>query len=148
MCPKYSRKHHILNSKPQQQGMALIAVIFLMVIMSGAVLMMSRLSDMQNAERALEILGARGQMAAQSGLSWMIYQVADNVSNCGNYNFNLNELDLAGFTVDITCTATSYDEGLTTITTYEMTSSASYQTYDGDSEYVFRQVTAVIELES
>lgn len=139
---------YLKKPKPSQ-GMALVAVVFLMVIMSGAVLMMSRLSDMQNAERTLEILSVRAQSAAQAGLEWAVWKI-DNAAACvtSPSSLSLSEADLVGFTVSVTCTSTSYTEGLNTITTFSVTSAATYQDYDGGSEYVFRRVSAVIELES
>jgi len=137
-------------------GFALIAVIFLMVIMAGAVLMMGRLSDMQQAERNLEVLGARANSAAKSALQWAVYRLSDNDAYFCNTattsvtapTWTLDEGSLKGFDVTLTCNKTEFAQGLTTITTYALTAAASYNTYDGDAEYVYRKVSAVIELES
>ena len=56
------------NIDQSSSGFALVAVLFIMVIMSAAVLMMSRLADMQAAERTMDLMGARALSAAKSGL--------------------------------------------------------------------------------
>ena len=132
------------------QGMALIAVIFIMVIMSGAVLMMSRLADMQAAERTMDLLGARADFSAQAGLEWAMYEIFSN-PGCPTSPTTLtmdSETDLSGFSVVVTCVARPYTEGLETVTIYDVQSQASISSFSTTGEYVFRQVSAVVELES
>lgn len=134
----------------QAKGMALIAVIFIMVIMSGAVLMMSRLADMQAAERTMDLMAARAQSSAKAGLQWAIKQIQDNGSCPGaSTTFAMDaESDLSGFSVTVNCDTTDFIEGLNTITLYNVLSEASFSGIDTTGEYVFRRLTAVVELES
>ena len=142
----------VVISQPlrKAQGMALIAVIFIMIIMSGAVLMMSRLADMQAAERTMDLLGARADFSAQSGLEWAMYRVFAN-PGCPTSPTTLtmaSETDLGGFSVVVTCVARPYTEGLDTVTVYDIQSQATNSTFGTTSEYVFRRVSAVVELDS
>lgn len=143
MCPNH-------QSLQQQNGMALIAVIFIMIVMSGAVLMMSRLADMQAAERTMDVMAARAQSSAKAGLQWAIKQIQDNGSCPGaSETFTMDaESDLSGFSVTVTCGATDFTEGLNTITLYNVTAQANFSAIDTTGEYVFRRLTAVVELES
>jgi MSHA biogenesis protein MshP len=130
--------------------MALVAVIFIMVIMSGAVLMMSRLADMQAAERTLDLLGARAQFSAQAGLEWAMYEVFAN-TGCPTSPSTLtmhSETDLAGFSVVVTCVARPYTEGLNDVILYDVQSEASTSNFSSTGEYVFRRVSAVVEMGS
>lgn len=150
------RSHMCVNPWSQarqsnQQGMALIAVIFIMIVMSGAVLMMSRLADMQSAERTMDINGARAQSAAQSGLQWALYKIRASGAVCPTSPTVLtmsSESDLSGFSVTVTCTARPYTEGLGTVTVFKVQSEATTSSFDTTGEYVFRRVSAVVELES
>jgi len=139
------------NVKNLQQGMALVAVIFIMIVMSGAVLMMSRLADMQSAERTMDLMGARALSAAKSGLSWAMYEVKRNSGVCPTSPTLINmdaESDLAGFAVTITCTNDAFLEGVNTVTIFSIQSEATFSSFDTTGEYVFRRVSAVVELES
>jgi len=129
--------------------MALIAVVFIMVIMSAAVLMMSRLADMQSAERTLDLLGARAQSAAQSGLNWAIGDLAsDNTCPTSPSTLTMDaESDLAGFTVVVTCASRSHNQGLDTVEMFDLTAQASSASLADTSEFVFRRVSAVYEFE-
>lgn len=134
------------------QGMALIAVIFIMIVMSGAVLMMSRLADMQAAERTMDVMAARANSAAKSGLRWGVKEIQDvNSGSCPftNETFTLDgESDLGGFVVTVTCSPVAYTEGIDTVTLYDLVSEARFSAIDTTGEYVFRRLTAVVELES
>lgn len=143
----YSSLHRMKNTS---RGMALVAVIFIMVIMSGAVLMMSRLGDMQAAERTMDLMGARALSSAQSGLRWAMYQINVNTA-CPTSPSTLTmpaESDLSGFSVTITCVARTYAEGMNNITIYSVQSESTYSSFDTTGEYVFRRVSAVVELEN
>ncbi|MEC8011134.1 MAG: hypothetical protein VX185_10270 [Pseudomonadota bacterium] len=140
--------HH--NIDQSSSGFALVAVLFIMVIMSAAVLMMSRLADMQAAERTMDLMGARALSAAKSGLHWAMYDIGvDQVCPSSPAILNMpSDSDLSGFTVTVTCTPRTYTEGLTTITIFEVQSEATFSSFDTTGEYVFRRVSAVVELES
>lgn len=133
------------------KGMALIAVVFIMVIMSGAVLMMSRFSDIQAAERSMDLMGARALSAAQSGLGWATYMISSAGGVCPTSPTTLTmhtESDLAGMLVTITCDSNSYTEGINTVTIFNVQASATFSSFDSTGEYVFRRLSAVVELES
>lgn len=146
-----------LAGQPSQpRGFALIAVIFLMVVLSGAVLMMSRLADMQAAERTMDIMGARAQSSAKAGLQWAINQMAVACPGPGDPVTKVNpaftmdaESDLSGFAVTVTCTRRPFIEGFDDVVLYFINSEASFSDIDSNtSEYVFRRLTAVVELDT
>ena len=147
MCPRF-----FLQRIPR--GFALIAVIFIMVIMSGAVLMMSRFADMQSAERSMDIMGARAQSSARSALQWVIKRVQENSANCAtdnNRSFDMHsESDLSSFRVTTFCTPRTYTEEGVTITIFDLTAQAETNglTADNTGEYVFRRLSAVVEFEN
>ena len=125
-----------------QRGFALIAAIFLLIVLALASSMMVNLSGVQRRTSAFSLLGDRAYHAAASGVEWGIYQAL--ASGCpGTTTLNLSEGGLKGFDVEVSCSSSSHDEGSATTTTYVIEAVAEYGSY-GDQDYVKRRMRSVV----
>ena len=125
-----------------QRGFALIAAIFLLIVLALASSMMVNLSGVQRRTSAFSLLGDRAYHAASSGVEWGIHQAL--ASGCpATTTLNLSEGGLKGFDVDVSCSSSSHDEGSSTTTTYVIEAVAEYGSY-GDQDYVKRRMRSVV----
>jgi len=129
-----------------ERGFALVAALFVMLVIAAVVLAMARLSANQHGTNSLAIQQARAYQAARAGLEWGIAQAL--VGNCAaNQTVNLAGSNLAEFTgVQVTCNATSYvvEDG-TTRNIYRLTATADNGSPATRPDYAFRQLTATVE---
>jgi MSHA biogenesis protein MshP len=119
--------------------MSLVAAIFLIVVVASLGAFAVRLGMGQHQTVNLALLSSRALAAANAGIEWSASKAFDAVSpSCGSNTLSLTQGALAGFSVDVTCTSTSFGtEG----TLYIMTSSARYGSF-GQPDYVSRTVSA------
>jgi MSHA biogenesis protein MshP len=119
--------------------MSLIAAIFLIVVVAMLGSFAVRLGMGQHQTVNLALLSSRALSAANAGIEWSASKAFDPTSpSCSNTTLSLTQGALSGFSVNVTCSTTSFGtEG----TLYSMTSSARYGTY-GQVDYVSRTVTA------
>lgn len=123
-------------------GFALIAVIFILVMLAGAGSAMLKISAGHQATASMALLGARAYHAARSGVEWAVYE-AVNGTGCPAAGFALNEGAAAGFDVDVTCSTTTHVEGSTGRATLQIRSTAEYGNF-GDRDYVSRTLNATV----
>ena len=130
----------------RQAGFTLIAAIFLIVVLAtlGAFAVQVAMTQYQAADTAL--LEARARAAAEAGIGYGATR-ARTASICANSKtLNLTQGALAGFTVTVTCAATThqiYSGAPPTATSYQayaLAATASSGTY-GKPDYVARTVT-------
>ena len=131
----------------RQRGFALIAGVFLIVVMAGLATTATVLSRQMWSQRAQEQLNVDAYWAAHAGLHHGLYQALQSGSCPASSS--VTPTDWGGrFTVTITCaTSTASDGG--TITFYQLSATACNRTGScpgtvGDF-YVERQLSAVIE---
>ena len=142
------------------RGFALPTAIFLLVVLAALGAFMLTMSSVQHTTAAQDVQGTRAYQAARTGMEWGIYQIMkpenDNYNKTAGFETPhacagamtgspLTTLGgtLAGFSVAVSCTQTTHDEGGNTIRVYQVTSTASYgQT--GTVGYVERQITATV----
>lgn len=133
------------------QGFALPAAIFLLVVLGGLAGWMMQLTVATQAQDALAMEGERAYRAAEAGLEAGIY--AARVSGgCSAQSLTFSG-QLSRFTATVGCTSSTADEGGSTITFYEITSTACNQPASGvcpnatptSGEYAERQMRAVVE---
>ena len=125
-----------------ERGFALVAAIFLLVVLASASSMMINLSGVQRRTSDFSLLGDRAYHAAASGIEWGIHQAL--ASGCPvTTTLNLGEGGLKGFDVEVSCSSSSHDEGSTTTTTYVIEAVAEYGSY-GDQEYVKRRMRSLV----
>jgi MSHA biogenesis protein MshP len=155
--------------RPRQRGFAIVAAIFLLVILSALGAFMLTFSTVQHTTNAQDIQGSRAYWAAQAGLEWGTYKVfADaangppvapstatwpNMPGCAAATATLA---IEGFNVAVTCTcypsgaaacapnSSVYTEAGDTrsIAIYKLTATATAGT-PGSLSYIERQVTKV-----
>ncbi len=134
----------------QAQGFVLPSAIFLLVVLGGLAGWLMRLTTVTLATEALELESARAFQAAQAGLEAGIH--AGRNDSCADQTLTFTGA-LARFTATVSCTATTADEGGTTVSFYEITSVACNQPSGGAcpnatptlGEYAERRMRAVVE---
>ena len=130
----------------QERGFTLIAAIFLLVAVAALVVFMTNIRVVQQTTLVYGVQGARAMQAARSGLEWGIHESIVNGSCAASTTFTIARPTLDNFSVEVQCGATTHTEGITPITTYQLTSTASSGTY-GTLDYVQRGIQATVSLD-
>lgn len=133
MCPRP------LSATLAQRGFALVSAIFLLVVLAALGAAMLVFSSAQHASSAMDIQGARAYHAARAGIEWGAYQVLRSDSCVANPTASPT-FSLAEFSVAVDCTSTAYG----TLTTYQITSTASSGGTVGQLNRVERQLQATV----
>lgn len=90
----------------QQKGFSLIAAIFLIVVIAGLLLVMSRMAAVEDRESILAILADKAYFAARSGMDWTGVQALNGTCSASN------ALSFDNVPVTTSCNATTgIDEG-------------------------------------
>ncbi len=126
----------------RQRGFALVAAIFLLVVLSSLGVFMVRISGVQNQTVNVVLLGARALQAARAGIEWGAFRALD-AANCTTTTLSLTEGGLDGFDVDVTCTSSSHTENGNTYTVYFLDVEARAGAY-GMPDYVSRRIQATL----
>lgn len=136
------------------RGFSLVSAIFLLVVIAALGTFAVTLSTTQHQSAALDVMGARAYQAARAGVEWGAYQVIQSgvagtafASACqtGGALPHPGALPgaLAGFAVNVGCSATSHVEDATTLWVYQLSSSAVQGTV-ATADYVERAIGATI----
>ncbi len=145
MCPERTKPIAIRNAgRSAQRGFAIVAAIFLLVVLSALGAFMLTFSSVQHITSAQDVQGTRAYQAARTGIEWGAYQVLIN-SSCPLSTSLTAGGTQAGFSITVQCNSFSspYTEGGGTVSMYQITSTASQGTL-GSATYVERQLTATI----
>jgi MSHA biogenesis protein MshP len=127
-----------------QRGFAVIAGVFLLVILSLLGAMMVTLFTTQQATAAQDTLGSEAYQAAAAGIQTGVYQVTVLASCPAITTLNtLSAAELAQFTVIVTCASTGYTENGAAVTIFQITSTAT-RGIIGSAGYVERRLTATL----
>lgn len=152
--PLHGARH---NSPRSSNGFSLVSAIFLLVVIAALGTFAVTLSTTQQQSAALDVMGARAYQAARAGVEWGAYQVLQNSAVAGGFAEHCR-LDphppstsssvaftntLAGFNVNVECTATSHGGGPATLWVYSLTSTATQGTV-ATPDYVERQMMVTI----
>lgn len=141
-----------LSPQTHERGFSLVSAIFLLVVIAALGTFAVTLSTTQQQSAALDVMGARAYQAARAGIEWGAYQVLRNApgafaTGCqpGPTTQALGPLPntLSGFNVNVVCTSTTHLDAATTITVYQLVSTAN-QGAVGTPDYVERQMTVTI----
>ena len=124
-----------------QRGMALVAALFLMVVLAVLGVVAVRLSSVQHHTVSLTLQAARAFHAAQSGIDYGAHRALAGA--CAPASFTFAEGGLDGFRIDVDCTASSHGEGAGTTTVFALRAFASFGSY-GSPDYVSRRIQATI----
>jgi MSHA biogenesis protein MshP len=128
-----TNRSRTIRMQTPQRGMALIAAIFLIVVLAALGMFAIRIGGAQQQTINLGLLGDRAVAAANTGIEYAAYQATQQGVCKGWPKFTLNQEALNGFTVKVTCTSPSAG-----VFTYVSTASSGVY---GSSDYVYRQVT-------
>ncbi len=120
--------------RTEQRGMALIAALFLIVVLAALGMFAVRIGGTQQQTINLGLLGDRALAAANSGLEYAAYRQFTTGCATASATFNLNEAVLAGFRVQVTCTGSG---------PFVLDAFASRGAY-GSPDYVSRRATRTV----
>ena len=136
MCPR------IPQALPPggQRGFALVAAIFLLVVLASLGVYIVRISGVQQQTVNVALLGARAFEAAVAGMEWGAFQALDS-GTCTTTTLNLTEGGLAGFDVDVTCSSSAHTESGNVYNLYLIDVEARNGVY-GTPDYVSRRMQA------
>lgn len=126
----------------QLRGFALASAIFLLVILALLGAYMVSFSNTQHTAAAMDIQGSRGYRAARAGVEWMAASLSVAPTACPA---SLPTLTVEGFTVTLSCSASSFDEAGTMRTIFWVTSTAAAGGTPGGLAYTERAVSAFME---
>ncbi len=127
------------RNRPSQRGFAVIAAIFLVVLLAALGAFMLGFANAQQITSAQDLQGSRAYWAARGGLEWGI---ASTMAACPA---SPTTLAIDGFAVAITCTSGTYAEAGATPRIFQFTSVASSAAAVGSIAYVERSLSASIE---
>jgi MSHA biogenesis protein MshP len=129
-----------------QRGFTLIAAIFLLVVVAALVVFITNIRVAQQTTLVYGVQGARAMQAARSGLEWGIHDAIVNSSCVASTTFTIARPTLDSFNVEVQCRATTHTEGVTAITTYQLTAIASDGVF-GSLDFVQRHIQATVSLD-
>ena len=126
-------------------GFALIPALFLIVVLGALAVVAIRVGTGQQHAVTMSLQEARALAAARAGIEWGVYRALDGTlpaaSRCvASTTLGLSEAALSGFSVVISCSASSYSSGATTNSSYVINASATSGIY-GNPAYVHRAVS-------
>ncbi len=144
MCPERNPTIAMRSgSRRPQRGFAIVAAIFLVVVLAALGAFMLTFSTVQHITSAQDVQGTRAYQAARTGIEWGAYQVLRNSSCPGSTSLTAGGTQ-AGFNIVVGCSAyPSTTEGGNNVNMYQITSTASQGTV-GSATYVERQLQATI----
>ncbi len=139
----YPKKHQL------NQGFALPAAIFVLVVLAAVVVAMMNLSATQTQVVNDSMQVSRANWAAQSGLDWAIYQIVDDTAAASCVDAT-GAKTIDGFSVVISCNSRDYEEvGFTNVTRYSLQAAATPAGLTVDQpDYAYRAVEIDIVLEN
>jgi MSHA biogenesis protein MshP len=134
--------------KQSSCGFTLLSAIFLLVVIAALGLFAVTISNTQQQNSVMDMLGARAYQAAKAGIEWGSYQISKGgVSSCTAFPQPTLPAgtQLSAFTVSVTCSVTTHTEAINAFSVYQLTSTATTGGAIGSAGYVERQLQAVIK---
>jgi MSHA biogenesis protein MshP len=132
------------HSARQQTGFALVAAMFVMIIIALVILAMTRLAGNQHGTNSLAIQQARAYQAARAGLEWGITRATAG-SCAASSAVSMGGSNLSDFTVSLSCTSLGFSENGTPLNIYTLTATAQNGALGSRPDYAFRSLTAKVE---
>lgn len=133
-------------NRNRQQGIALVAVVFLIVVIGAALIVMTRLSVQSNAQVTQSLLQARAKQAAQAGIEWGVQTLQEMTTpDCGPpFGGEINVPAYSNYTVTVTCTVSTYNF-TQQIELFRLTATAQFGNSTNDVDYVWTTLDTVVE---
>lgn len=100
-------RHSSLVPLRQQQGFAIVAAIFLIVVLALLATGMVQIASTSHTSLTQEYTSARAYLAARSGLQWGMYQTI--YTGSGNSTITFSNGALAGTQANLTSVSTTVD---------------------------------------
>lgn len=125
-----------------QRGMALVAALFLIVVLALLGVFAVRVGGAGEQDVTASLMESRALAAARSGIEYAAYRVSVNLCNSAidvPFNLNLTQGALNGFAISGTCRRDTHG----TYFTYVISVTASKGTY-GRPDYVARKLTRTV----
>ncbi|OIR07180.1 hypothetical protein GALL_107690 [mine drainage metagenome] len=115
------------GARKRSAGFALVAAIFLLVVLAALGAFIVSVSTSQQIGSALDVQGERAYQAARSGIEWGVYQQTRNGScaSTTSFAFPAAATTLATFTVTVKCSA--YPDASGGPTVYQIIATACNQ---------------------
>lgn len=123
------------------RGFALLTAIFLLVILSLLGAFMVSLSTSQSITSAQDVLGAQAYRAARGGIERALFSLK-SATSCAAVPASLT---IDGFSVAISCTPATHDEGGVSKYIFRVTATATAGGSIGNIAYVERAVSTFVE---
>jgi MSHA biogenesis protein MshP len=130
---------HFHQPQRTQNGFAIVAAIFLLVVLAALGAFMLTLSNSQQLTSAQDLQGTRTYWAAKAGIQWAADRIKATAL-CSAATFTLD-----GITVTVACQANGYTEGTVAKTIYWVESTAIGGGAVGSIAYTERVLNAFIE---
>ncbi len=127
----------IASSGNHERGFALVAAMFIVVVLAMLGIMMVTIGGMQRATATTAMRGTQAYFASRSGIEWGIFQAITASSCVASPPFTLSAPGLNGFAVTVQCASTQHREGGNTYNVYVITSTATSGTF-GNMDHVSR----------
>jgi MSHA biogenesis protein MshP len=129
------------------RGFAVVAVLFIIVVLAALGVTLVTISAGQQRGQAFDALSIKAYQAAKAGIEFGVYQAVRN-GNCATTTFALAG-NLAGFSVQVQCTSTSHTEvvAVPAITVYQITATGCNRGAcpgTADATYVERQLRSTV----
>jgi type II secretory pathway component PulK len=134
--------------KKKESGIALIAAIFLVVVIGAAFIVLASLTVRNTQQSTQNLLKARAQLAANAGLEATVQRIILNPTAtgwCNNTATTVNVAAYSNFTVQVNCDRSDYNRPSQQIALYTLTATAEYGS-SNDNDYVWTEISATIEL--
>jgi len=137
--------------RKHERGFALVAAVFIVVVLAILGIMMVTIGGMQRATVSAAAQGTRAYHAARSGIEWGIFQALNNrVPTCGatpstptTNTFGLGVAGLDGFAVTVVCSYTDHRERSDDYFVFVISSTATSGTF-GNTDYVSRRIQVTV----
>lgn len=129
----------------REQGFALVAAMFIVVILALLGIMMVTIGGMERATSTAALRGTQAYFAARSGVEWGIFGALNNTAaTCGaapstpttnTFNFAVPGLD--NYSVSVLCEYTAHREQSDTYNVFVITATATSGAF-GNADFVSR----------
>lgn len=140
--------NHFIKRRSQhaQSGIALIAAIFLIVIIASALVILATLSVRNTEQTTQNLLKTRAQMAASAAGEFAVQSLIENSgSNCATLNGSVVSIpEYSNFNVSLSCSENDYNRPSQQITLFNLITVAEYGTV-GDPDYVWTELEMTVE---
>ncbi|MDO8705839.1 MAG: hypothetical protein Q7J84_12925 [Sulfuricaulis sp.] len=136
-------RRRLSDSSNHERGFALVAAVFIVVVLALLGIMMVTIGGMQRSTVSAAVQGARAYHAARSGIEWGAFRAVVASSCVASTTIPLSVAGLNGFTITVGCTSTPHRERGNDYNVYVITSTATSGTF-GDADYVSRRIQVTV----